>query len=176
MFSQASVILFTRGGGLYPNMHWGRHPPMARQPPPPSWDGHCSGRYASYWNAFLFLMLFRWERTGYQNTRAEPQGANHVRHEGTLASRALLWHPRDPDSLLWQPEGSRRGSPDRYVGALLRLDRWILYVFSWSWLLKQVALNLWKILEKKWGRFKTEGSSNAGNKSVCAKFCVLRET
>ena len=37
----------------------GRHPPTwaDTRPPrqrPPS-DGHCSGRYASYWNAFLFL-------------------------------------------------------------------------------------------------------------------------
>ena len=34
----------------------GRHPPRQTSPradnPPP--DGHCSGRYASYWNAFLF--------------------------------------------------------------------------------------------------------------------------
>ena len=43
MFSQASVILFT-GGGVYPSMHLGRHPPgqtpsrqtpPGRQPPPP---------------------------------------------------------------------------------------------------------------------------------------------
>ena len=27
-------------------------PPLGRHTPPP--DGHCSGRYASYWNAFLF--------------------------------------------------------------------------------------------------------------------------
>ena len=37
----------------------GRHPlPLVRQPPPPEDttppDGHCSGQYASYWNAFLF--------------------------------------------------------------------------------------------------------------------------
>ena len=34
MFSQASVILFT--GGVYPSMHWGRHPvadaPLGRHP------------------------------------------------------------------------------------------------------------------------------------------------
>ena len=74
------------GGGLYPSMHWaggcisqytlgvgvaeppGRHPtgrqpsgqilpqaytPLGRHPTP---DGHCSGRYASYWNAFLFSL------------------------------------------------------------------------------------------------------------------------
>ena len=29
-----------------------RHP-RSRHPPPPQRDGHCCGRYASYWNAFL---------------------------------------------------------------------------------------------------------------------------
>ena len=29
----------------------GRHTPLGRYTPP---DGHCSGRYESYWNAFLF--------------------------------------------------------------------------------------------------------------------------
>ena len=32
-------------GGWYPSMHWGRSPRR---------DGYCCGRYASYWNAFLF--------------------------------------------------------------------------------------------------------------------------
>ena len=43
----------------------GRHPPWAEPPPPrqtdplPSpADGYCSGRSASYWNAFLFTMPF----------------------------------------------------------------------------------------------------------------------
>ena len=27
----------------------------------PGGDGHCCGRYASYWNAFLFLLKFRFE-------------------------------------------------------------------------------------------------------------------
>ena len=36
-----------------------RHPPAGRPPigremPPPPTDGYCFGRYASYWNAFLF--------------------------------------------------------------------------------------------------------------------------
>ena len=32
----------------------GRHPPrQTRQTPPPPADGYCSGRYASYWNAFF---------------------------------------------------------------------------------------------------------------------------
>ena len=38
----------------------GRHPPCSVyagiQPPPPV--GHCCGRYASYWNAFLFTVVF----------------------------------------------------------------------------------------------------------------------
>ena len=33
----------------YPSMYWGRTPPP---------DGYCCGRYASYWNAFLFLFQF----------------------------------------------------------------------------------------------------------------------
>ena len=33
----------------------GRHP-LGRHPPPP--DGHCSGRYATYWNAFLYSCSF----------------------------------------------------------------------------------------------------------------------
>ena len=31
-------------------------PPMADRHPPPA-DGYCSGRYASYWNAFLYIFL-----------------------------------------------------------------------------------------------------------------------
>ena len=67
MFSQASVILFTGGCGRHPPA---RHP-LDRYPPtqcmlgytplpsacwdtPPPPDSHCSRRYASYWNAFLF--------------------------------------------------------------------------------------------------------------------------
>ena len=52
MFSHASVILFV-GEGVYPSMHWGRHPPWA----PPLPDDHCSARYASYWNAFSFFHI-----------------------------------------------------------------------------------------------------------------------
>ena len=85
MLSQASVILFRRGEVCIPacteaDTPWadtplGRHPsrqtpswadtPPGRHPPrqtPPSQtppgrppNGHCSGRYASYWNAFLFV-------------------------------------------------------------------------------------------------------------------------
>ena len=63
MFSEASVILFT-GGGRHPSP--GRHPALPstcwdRNPPAqcmlgysPSPHGHCSGRCASYWNAFLY--------------------------------------------------------------------------------------------------------------------------
>ena len=55
IFSQASVILLTGGlpaprgvsapGGVYFGGVPGGDPPR---------DGHCCGRYASYWNAFLF--------------------------------------------------------------------------------------------------------------------------
>ena len=64
IFSQASVILFT--GGCLPDTPPGQTPqvdtlpgqtPPGRHPPPPA-DGYCSGRYASYWNAFLFTVFF----------------------------------------------------------------------------------------------------------------------
>ena len=39
-----------------------RHPARSRHHPPgadtPTRDGHCCGRYASYWNAFLFSNFF----------------------------------------------------------------------------------------------------------------------
>ena len=37
-----------------------RHPLKSRHPPPRY--GHCCGRYASYWNAFLFLIFIRVKR------------------------------------------------------------------------------------------------------------------
>ena len=41
-----------------PSWTVGRHPPRADTiPAPHSRDGYCSGRYASYWNAFLFILL-----------------------------------------------------------------------------------------------------------------------
>ena len=63
MFSQAWCHSFCPQGGLYPSMQWanpGRHtppPPNPGRPPPPR-DGHWSGRYVSYWNAFLFVKFY----------------------------------------------------------------------------------------------------------------------
>ena len=59
MFSQASVILFT-GEGVWqtPPPPPGRHSPQVDTRPgrhPPPRDGYCSGRYVSYWNAFLLI-------------------------------------------------------------------------------------------------------------------------
>ena len=48
LFSQVSVCLST-GGGVYPP---GQTPPWADTSIS---DGHCSGRCASYWNAFLLV-------------------------------------------------------------------------------------------------------------------------
>ena len=56
MFSQASVILFTGGEGgmrgtgacVAGGVHGGEGGVRGRR------DDHCSGRHASYWNAFLF--------------------------------------------------------------------------------------------------------------------------
>ena len=50
--TQGGLQAQARGVCVYPSMHWGRHPP------PPA-DGYCCGRYASYWNAFLFIFLTR---------------------------------------------------------------------------------------------------------------------
>ena len=36
----------------------GQTPPWADTPPPKTGDGHCSGLYASYWNAFLLLLFW----------------------------------------------------------------------------------------------------------------------
>ena len=69
MFSQMSVILSTRGVCLA-DTSLGRHTapwvgtPLGRHTPrqTPSWvdppDDHCSGRYASYWNAFLLSVIW----------------------------------------------------------------------------------------------------------------------
>ena len=75
MFLHLSVILFT-GGGVYPSMQWGRHPPdrhPPRQTTPPPQGRHprpwantpleyyairsTSGRYSSYWNAYLLYII-----------------------------------------------------------------------------------------------------------------------
>ena len=51
-----------RGGGKctppppWANTPLGRHPPPGQTPPA---DGYCSGRYTSYWNAFLLHFSFK---------------------------------------------------------------------------------------------------------------------
>ena len=84
-YTSLSVILFMGGGsasvhaGIPPrdqaHPHWSRqqpprpgtpgtrHPPLGAdtpqdQAPPPPADGYCCGRYTSYWNVFLFSMVF----------------------------------------------------------------------------------------------------------------------
>ena len=59
MFSQVCVQNSVHGGrGVHPlgRQPSGRHPLLGRHPLPRT-DSYCSGRYASYWNAFLFLLL-----------------------------------------------------------------------------------------------------------------------
>ena len=83
MFLRLSVILST-GGGVW------QTPPLADITPPgtdilsgrytparagtlPPRDGHCSGRYASYGNAFLFIIILRviWSRQIKWNKKAQ---------------------------------------------------------------------------------------------------------
>ena len=53
---------FCSQGGVCLSACWDTHPPGQTHPPVPSacWDrlGYCCGRYASYWNAFLFSRNF----------------------------------------------------------------------------------------------------------------------
>ena len=76
MFLHVFVILFIGGkGGCYPTMHcrWYPSMPCSRRGclllggcllpgggcgDPLKADGYCCGRYAYYWNAFLFLGMF----------------------------------------------------------------------------------------------------------------------
>ena len=46
-------------------------PPPEHTPPgaDPPRDGHCCGRYASYWNAFLLLLLLGYVRSNYVKNR-----------------------------------------------------------------------------------------------------------
>ena len=57
MFLHLSVIVFTRGGGWFPNMHHRSHDQGGFDGPPPQHYGirSTSGWYAPYWNAFLFM-------------------------------------------------------------------------------------------------------------------------
>ena len=78
-----SVILFTGGGAWRGCL---ADTPPGQTPPPP--DGHCSGRYASYWNAFLFQNMF--ETMGFhfpppKNSRIFPE---YVRNNGWVDSKA----------------------------------------------------------------------------------------
>ena len=57
IFSQASVILST--GVCLPAIPGQTSPWQADNTAPPPRDGYCSGRYASYWNAFLCEHIFR---------------------------------------------------------------------------------------------------------------------
>ena len=65
MFLQVSVC--PQGVGVSASMHGGIHTPSPGADIPPEQippgadsprDGHCCGRYASYWNAFLFHARF----------------------------------------------------------------------------------------------------------------------
>ena len=115
MFLHLSVILFAGGwlplgpGGVYlwevclPLGPWGvvytppgRHPlgrhPLGRHPPQ---DGHCSRRYASYWNAFLLLA-----------TTKLGQGICDSVNGGCLPQCMLGYHPPGADPPGADPPGA----------------------------------------------------------------------
>ena len=49
---------FCSQGGVCPSVCWDTLPPTSHPPPA---DGYCCGRYASYWNAFLFRVNVVWK-------------------------------------------------------------------------------------------------------------------
>ena len=53
--------------GSHPPPPWADTRPQAdtprQKPTPPPRDGYCSGRYASYWNVFLFIIILELLRT-----------------------------------------------------------------------------------------------------------------
>ena len=74
---QAVHILLEQGGGLSASVHAGIHPPpgqtplLGRHPPGQTLPGgHYSGRYASYWNAFLLFIRFSHYHVYLQETTA----------------------------------------------------------------------------------------------------------
>ena len=101
MFSEASVSHSVHsGGGPHPgesaciggsaSRGWGSTPSgVCPIPPVPTSSGsHCSGRYASYWNAFLFLyFIFLYFSENLQNSpqlkKTHPTFQHHVLNVGT---------------------------------------------------------------------------------------------
>ena len=62
------VCLSTGGWGICLSACWDttpreQTPPTQEQTPPPPRYGHCCGRYASYWNAFLFILYLFIDRS-----------------------------------------------------------------------------------------------------------------
>ena len=92
MFSQASVI---NPPGQTPRADTpprktpplGRHPP-GRHPPP---DGHCSGRYASYWNAFLCQRTWlKKQVTTRKKSECKEYLSNEICHQLFIASETYM--------------------------------------------------------------------------------------
>ena len=76
MFSEASVshsVHWLGGGGQTPQQTPSQQTPWRLTPVPvvTSSGGHCSGRYVSYWNAFLFNLFFNGKTNGVFNDKCE---------------------------------------------------------------------------------------------------------
>ena len=57
VFTPVCQLFCSQWGGSAPVHAGTHHPPLGRHPP--TADGYCCGRYASYWNAFLVLNNFQ---------------------------------------------------------------------------------------------------------------------
>ena len=93
MFSQASVIL---SGGVI-------HPPVPPWQTPQPRGGHCSGRYASYWNAFLFFCCFCFtlrEASQSEKNVRKPSSKSKCYHISFLTAWIDLKHSKIPTPAL----------------------------------------------------------------------------
>ena len=101
MFLHLSVILFTGGSGRHPRADTPRQKPswadtpLGRHPPG---DGHCSGRYASYCNAFLFVIWLAMPTTfGIHESLCNLKGNLTQRHKEIFYKNPLFVGMRLPE-------------------------------------------------------------------------------
>ena len=71
-----------------------RHPPREQTPPPPG-EADCSirstsGRYASYWNAFLFIYNFSFDHRNAEGDPVKPGGLMRLGSSGRQMNNAAI--------------------------------------------------------------------------------------
>ena len=140
-----------KGGGVLPQCMLGYHPPRTRQPPrgqrppgpdpPPEADSSIrstSGRYASYWNAFLLLFYFR-PKPGCDPS-LPPAGPDLAQEAGDVRSLQLVLKQRQSLAPHRQESphlvvGQRRPHPKHLLRRLppLHLQDSLPVLLPWNW-------------------------------------------